>query len=196
MSSPVGHVIVGLMLYTVARRLNVRQQKPGWVVLILLLVLTVLPDLDILLIWYLKFPEYETHRTFSHSIVFAMGTGLLAYGLFRLCSRRGIRHMWWLFPLAVLTHPLIDMLCVSNAVGARGVELFWPFSQVHIYTPVSFMRTVGTFLIPHNPLREALLHAAWWEIRLFGSLYLMLLAVDRLIVYLWDLDRDALTGKE
>lgn len=64
------------------------------------------------------------HRGFSHSIVFACILGpILGWLMHRVYKRKYEQKTWiWLFFLAIITHPLLDIF--TN----YGTELFWPFS--------------------------------------------------------------------
>lgn len=63
----------------------------------------------------------EIHRGFTHSIIFAVGVGLLFAWLLALWDKRATLKEWWLFWfLTFVTHPLLD------AHTTWGTQLFWP----------------------------------------------------------------------
>lgn len=68
------------------------------------------------------------HRGFTHSIAFALLVAVLA-----ACFSRQLKsRVWVVFLLsfiAVLSHPLLDML--TN--GGLGVALYWPYSNERVF---------------------------------------------------------------
>lgn len=84
-----------------------------------------IPDLDVLLKFVTDpITSTEMHRGFSHSIVFSLlMTPLLAWVAQKIHKRReATRKDWmWLFFLALVTHPMLDMHTTW------GTQFFWPF---------------------------------------------------------------------
>jgi inner membrane protein len=83
-------------------------------------VLPVLPDLDAF-----SLAGYGTplgHRGFTHSLVFALGLGLIAAGL----TYRYFRTSWWgltgLCFAIIASHGLLD----AFTKGGAGIPFFWP----------------------------------------------------------------------
>ena len=101
--------------------------------------LCLLPDFDFALV-ALGVPLSEAHRTFSHSLAFAVAIALL----WRLwpTARRWIPSRW-IFA-AVISHGLYDMLCTADAAD-HGVMLLWPASDWRLGWPilVPLYRLVG-----------------------------------------------------
>jgi inner membrane protein len=68
------------------------------------------------------------HRGFTHSIAFALLVAVLA-----ACFSRQLKSRAWVVFLlsfiAVLSHPLLDML--TN--GGLGVALYWPYSNERVF---------------------------------------------------------------
>lgn len=68
------------------------------------------------------------HRGFTHSIAFALLVAVLA-----ACFSRQLKsRVWVVFLLsfiAVLSHPLLDML----TSGGLGVALYWPYSNERVF---------------------------------------------------------------
>lgn len=82
-----------------------------------------IPDLDVFVGYFTDtVSALEIHRGFTHSIVFAVGVGLLFAWLCALWDKRAVLKEWWLFWfLTFVTHPLLD------AHTTWGTQLFWPF---------------------------------------------------------------------
>lgn len=86
-----------------------------------------IPDLDVLANpWLDTVQELNWHRSFSHSLLFAlMASPLLALLLRRLYPKSAVlfKDWFWLFFLGFVTHALLD--CCTT----WGTQLFWPFSR-------------------------------------------------------------------
>jgi inner membrane protein len=98
----------------------------------ILIVLSILPDLDILA-FRLGIP-YENpfgHRGFSHSLLFAWTVSLLAAAVcFRKCQVR-FWDLWGLFFVSAASHGLLDAL--TN--GGLGIAFFWPSDNERYFFP-------------------------------------------------------------
>ena len=131
--------------------------------------LSMLPDADVVAFLFgIPYAHPFGHRGASHSIVFALCCGILAWGLTR--ARRGRAWRWGgTVTLTVLSHPLLDML----TTGGLGVALWWPASDARVFFPVRMipvapiglgmlsprgLQVVLTELGPSIPL---LIWAAW-----------------------------------
>ena len=92
---------------------------------------SLLPDLDVIGFKFgVSYADILGHRGFSHSLLFALLTGLLAAWAAPLlrCARRAA----FLFcGGAVLLHIMLDAL--TN--GGLGVALFWPLSETRWFFP-------------------------------------------------------------
>lgn len=164
MSSPVGHALAGLIFYTIAQQVHPSRKLP-WAWLVVFIILAGLPDLDTLV------PGDTFHRGAFHSITFALSAGL---GIAWLLRRENPKPAWWLFPLAILSHPLMDMTCLDR-IAPYGVQLFWPVWKCFVYWPLPFMTSVGTFKAAHHSLPVALLVSGVLETMVMGSLYMLVL---------------------
>ncbi len=91
--------------------------------LLFLSLLSVAPDFDFALVWGLGWPIREFHRTFSHSLLFAVLVALA----FAALRPRILKAVSPGLVLAVLaSHAALDLLCTADAAD-HGVQLFWPF---------------------------------------------------------------------
>ena len=119
MPFPVAHGVVASGLFIgLQRRLSLSQD---WRPILLCTALSILPDLDFALEWFLNFED--AHRSFTHSLIFCVGLGVLSAFLFG-ASNIGQRLAIMLAPLS---HTVLDVV-VTSRQGA-GVELFWPVSN-------------------------------------------------------------------
>lgn len=129
------------------------------------------PDVDYLFYLGLRLGE-SWHRSFSHSIVFALAVGLLASSLTRATNTRG----FLVYSLAALSHPILDAL---TSQGTGGVEFFWPlltdrfnFGIVNYHDLWSGGRPLSEILI--NAAETSLL-----ELAVFGPIFLATLLINR-----------------
>jgi hypothetical protein len=119
MPFPLGHTAIALATYETAQPAAPGRSRIGLLVYITLL--ANLPDLDILLGLIAQGNGAAYHRGPTHSLLFALIAGFLAYRAGR----------WWprippigfgLCFLLIFSHILADML-----LTASPVSLFWPF---------------------------------------------------------------------
>lgn len=111
------HVLVPL-----AWRAAVRRKPPDLRTVVAGMGLAILPDADVVA-FAAGIPYASTfgHRGFTHSLVFALVTTLLAAMWLRPARGRRLAVGMFLF-VAAVSHPLLDAL--TN--GGLGVALLWP----------------------------------------------------------------------
>src|SRR4051812_14974068 len=103
MSLPVAHALVGACIYSgLEPRVDFCTKRTAWT---LALLLPVLPDLDFAPVWFLGLPVTTWHRTFSHSLLFAVACALVAAWIWR---QRPVPAAAFVGAL-VLSHALVDM---------------------------------------------------------------------------------------
>jgi membrane-bound metal-dependent hydrolase YbcI (DUF457 family) len=137
MASILGHALGGV----VAARAFSDDEKKGLyyskVFTVSIIVLSVLPDLDII-VWILLKPAGMTpHRGASHSLMFAL---IFAFIGWLIVSKGGKRGGWRLplaFLAASLMHPLLDFLM---GCGPK-VPFFWPFTKTGYLSSVQLIPT-------------------------------------------------------
>jgi len=148
MCTPVGHGLAGIALsWRGSRRLDFRPAV--WMPA--LCVLSVLPDLDFLPGILIGRPNVF-HHGWTHSIVFCLAAaaliaaGLSAAGKPRPAATAG------LCLLVLLSHLALDCLS-KDRLPPRGLQLFWPFSERYVMSPIAVFLDVnkgvdnGTFLL-------------------------------------------------
>lgn len=95
-----------------------------------------IPDLDVLLRFVTdEITATEMHRGFSHSLVFSiLASPALAWVAHRIHQRKRpeatYKNWVWLFFLALVTHPLLDMHTTW------GTQFFWPFEVKITYNNI------------------------------------------------------------
>ena len=109
-----------------------RKKRLSHISWFVILVGAIIPDIDYIMEWtWFK----ETHRTFTHSILFVLFMGVLLFLVFSIVKRFSNRyldkinhkHIGILFSIGILTHLLLDMIFVP------GVPLLWPYDLYFSY---------------------------------------------------------------
>lgn len=101
-----------------------------------------IPDLDVFLRFlYHPIEASLVHRGFSHSLLFVLLISpLLAYFVSKLYRERYEYKLWlWLFFLALVTHPILDMF--TN----YGTQFLWPLSNRISFNTIFVMDPLYTF---------------------------------------------------
>lgn len=97
----------------------------------LCVILTCFPDADVIAFRFgIPYSSQWGHRGFTHSIVFAIITGLICV-LFSKKLGTSKKTVFFTTFLSMLSHTLFDAL--TN--GGLGVALFWPFDQSRYFFP-------------------------------------------------------------
>lgn len=117
-----GHVALGV---AVARA---HEGRFGWKAAVAFSAFSLLPDADVVAFKFgIPYADQFGHRGASHSIVFAVLAGLLAWLVTR--SKKSALAVG----AVVLSHPLLDML----TDGGLGCAIFWPVSAARHFWPVT-----------------------------------------------------------
>jgi len=138
-----------------------RKEKLHQNVWFFLLLGAIIPDGDFLLNWIFG---VHSHRTFTHSILFAIALGVVAYLVFlNIKSRNSSQYGFALFT-GVMTHLLFDL------PDAYGIPLLWPFlGQISLVTltpevilPLFSHNLEGTRVIVKKLLVDTSLGVIWF----------------------------------
>ena len=130
-----GHVVVGLAVArgwpscTIARP----SRRTLVVAMAGLAVLSLLPDADVVGFKFgIAYTDPWGHRGATHSIVFALFCGAIAFIVAQATAWKTFRGRIALTVfLVVVSHPLLDAL----TDGGHGVALWWPLSDARIFSP-------------------------------------------------------------
>lgn len=149
MPSPVGHTIAGFGGLILARYYpNKNLSIP---LLLSAVVLSNLPDIDMLPGLVLFGEPGRFHRQATHSLIVAVAMGVIVGLLMAKGGRSKKREasqsrvnqirlggIWWGSWAAGLyaLHILLDMM-VADAIPPTGVQALWPFSQKYFYSPIT-----------------------------------------------------------
>lgn len=92
---------------------------------------SVLPDLDVVGFTFgVRYAEALGHRGLSHSLVLALGLGLIGFCLAPLLRTRRLT-AFCVLTLMALSHILLDAM----TTGGLGVAFFWPFDETRHFLP-------------------------------------------------------------
>lgn len=128
MPFPVGHTMTGLI---VAKLITPQPPiKERYLEILIIALLANIPDLDFILTWGLH--EVFLHRTFTHSLSFALVIGTLSCWLY---EGKLVFKPWLYFTSLIASHSLLDF-CTTGAQNSLGVMLLWPFSDQRLYLGV------------------------------------------------------------
>lgn len=98
-----------------------------WRTMVALAAFSMLPDADVIAFKFgIPYESQWGHRGFTHSIVFAVFCGAVAW----LVTKKSWKSTLALF-VVVLTHPFLDSL----TDGGLGVALFWPVTDARYFAP-------------------------------------------------------------
>lgn len=131
MPTPIGHSLLATAIFSGVNR---KKFALNWFDYLVCLCIGIFPDLDFLPGWILGTPS-RFHHQFTHSLFFGIIIGTSA-GLFVGWLKK---HRWWryaiLFTAIYFSHLLADFLGVDTRFP-YGEQLFWPFWQGYVLSPV------------------------------------------------------------
>jgi inner membrane protein len=178
MPSPVGHGLMGVAIYsaTVPRR----RALHAWGFLGLCVGFSLLPDLDFVAPMAVGRFDWaqEMHRSFTHTVFFALAAGLVWLAAARLIRPRSAAARWSTAAVIVaclLAHLALDVMNVDTK-APFGVSMFWPVWDKWFYAPIGLLpsvakRTYGDIISWHN------VTVALTELAVFGALILVVVGV-------------------
>lgn len=141
MSAPTSHILAGVAYY--AATTPSFAPRRDWKFLVGLSVLSILPDLDFLPVFFIGFENANNlHHTYSHTVLFAVIVSLVIGTL--LWRLRG--GLWTkrvgMIGIIMGSHLLIDYL-TKDTRPPIGTKLLWPFSDALFNSPISIFQGVA-----------------------------------------------------
>jgi len=122
MPFPLGHTAIGLAAFETVQKSEIRTSR--WSLFVWVMLLANLPDVDVIIGLLCQGNGNIFHRGPTHSLVFALASGLLASQAWRVDHRIPRLGVGVCFIL-VLSHLVSDLLLTSGPVS-----IFWPL-EVH-----------------------------------------------------------------
>ncbi len=163
----VGHSLVALSVCAPLQRtpLGKAMSLPGWVTL--LVIVSLLPDLDVLMLRWLPYSHPLSHRGLGHSLFFALVASLcITISCYLAGIVRGKLLTLFLIFLVVAvvmgSHGILDAL----TDGGLGIGLLIPWDLTRYFFPV---RPIPVALLsPSTMFSPYMLHVYTVEVALFG----------------------------
>lgn len=163
----VGHSLVALSVCAPLHRIPLGKAMsfPCWMVL--MVIVSLLPDFDVLMLRWFPYSHPFSHRGLGHSLLFAL---LVAFCITMSCRLAGILHgklfpfiLVWLLVASVMgSHGLLDAL----TDGGLGIGLFSPLNLRRYFFPI---RPIPVALLsPATMFSSYMLHVYTVEVALFG----------------------------
>jgi len=107
-----------------------REVRSSRSVLLLGMVLTILPDIDVLGFRLgISYDHFWGHRGFTHSLMFAVITGAVTAVLVSRTFTIRTLKLWFYFALCVASHGVLD----AFTDGGLGVAFFSPFDNARYF---------------------------------------------------------------
>ncbi len=171
MSSIIGHMLGGAVAAkTAAGEISPQQRRRFYVLAALV---SVLPDLDVVVFMLLRPLEMTPHRGASHSLLFAaLSALLLTFLCARFFSMARVRLFGCIFA-AYCSHLLLDYLMG----GGPEVLFFWPFSTQGYLSPVQLVPTAYYGLTADALMQVVLAPATYAGIALELAIFVPLLCL-------------------
>ncbi len=111
--------------------LGLGRARLSWRLLLAGVIMSVVPDLDVIGFKLgVRYADLLGHRGFSHSLAFALTSGLLG-ALLAPWLKAGRLGAFMVFFLAVALHIALD----AATSGGLGVAVFWPLSEDRYFLP-------------------------------------------------------------
>lgn len=167
MPLPFAHSLVGASI--IALLLPKISLIRDWKLFLAALFFSLAPDFDFFFVWVLGMGEHW-HRSFTHSILFAVSITVL------LLVVKGFSHARTILALGavLLSHSFLDFLTTAHGGGA---QLLFPFSSVRFGAGFNrFFSSESEFVF------SVLLKQSLIELLIFTPVFLMVLVVRRYLV--------------
>ncbi|MBI2870625.1 MAG: metal-dependent hydrolase [Candidatus Omnitrophica bacterium] len=135
MPSPVGHSIAGWLL---GRRelKSAEGRRRFWLLWVWIVFAANAADLDFLPgIYAGQFKLY--HHGMTHSLAWAAAFGAVSALVFKRCWGWSLKRGFMLCSFLYGSHILLDLFGIDSDYP-RGMQLFWPFSDVYVMSPIAF----------------------------------------------------------
>lgn len=142
MPSPVGHSLMGYIIYGVASRPGAVRKLPlhQWPIILLYLFSANAPDLDFIPGFLVGHPN-QYHHGISHSIGFALLFALTFSFLLILLKRDNFWKNFAILFCLYFSHIFLDYLSIDTT-APYGEPLFWPLSNTYYIAPFAFLPAI------------------------------------------------------
>jgi len=138
MPTPVGHSLIGLILYTARKGAN---WNLNWKDMLLFLLVANLADIDFLPGFFAGNPN-KFHHGMTHSIAFAILSGTVLGLIYYFKERKDFLKYFSTFSIVYFSHLVLDYFG-KDTKFPFGEQLFWPFSEIYVLSPVALFSDVS-----------------------------------------------------
>ena len=137
MPTPIGHSLISTAIYS---GVNKKKLKFNWFDYLVFLFIGIFPDLDFLPGLILGSPS-RFHHGFTHSLVFGIIIGAMTGLLYYKWKRKHWLNYSLIFTGVYFSHLIADFFGVDTSYPF-GEQLFWPFWQAYVLSPISIFLDV------------------------------------------------------
>jgi len=137
MPTPIGHSLLSTAIFSSVNR---KKLKLNWFDYLVFLFIGSFPDLDFLPGLVLGTPS-RFHHGMTHSLFFGIIIGTMTGLLYSKWKRTNWLSYTLIFTSVYFSHLLADFLGVDTSFP-YGEQLFWPFWQAYILSPISIFSDV------------------------------------------------------
>ncbi len=137
MPTPIGHSLLSIAIFSAVNR---KKLKLNWFDCLVFLFIGIFPDLDFLPGLILGTPS-RFHHGFTHSLFFGIIIGTMTGLLYGKWKRKNCLHYGLIFSAVCFFHLIADFFGVDTSFP-YGEQLFWPFWQAYILSPISLFSDV------------------------------------------------------
>lgn len=137
MPTPVGHSLMGYILYTERKKAN---WKLNWKDLLVFLLVANLPDIDYLPGFLAGNPN-QFHQKMTHSLGFAIIVGIILGLIYHLKEKKNFFKYFIIFATIYSSHLFLDFIG-KDTRAPYGEQLFWPISNIHVLSPIAIFSDV------------------------------------------------------
>ena len=137
MPTPIGHSLLSTAIFSGVNR---KKLKLNWFDYLVFLFIGIFPDLDFLPGLILGTPS-RLHHGFTHSLFFGIIIGAMTGLLYHKWRGKHWLNYSLVFTAVYFSHLIADFFGVDTS-HPFGEQLFWPFWQAYILSPVSIFSDV------------------------------------------------------
>lgn len=137
MPTPIGHSLVTTAIFSGVNR---KKLKLNWFDYLIFLFIGIFPDLDFIPGLILGEPS-RFHHQFSHSLFFGIIIGTMTGLLYSKWKRESWLKYALVFTGVYFSHLVADFFALDTSFP-YGSQLFWPFWQGYVISPVSIFSDV------------------------------------------------------
>ena len=139
---PLGHALAGAAIATVfTSDCSIQNNLKFFLFCVFL---SLIPDFDLGFVHIFGLDRNIFHRTFSHSVCFAVCTALVLVCLNLVNQGWSKWKLFSVYFLIILSHSVLDFFSVDSHPPTNGIMIFWPFSTKFFISPIPIFPSVDS----------------------------------------------------